>query len=84
MVEDLWYMLCSKCHTIILLLLFLQHAVCMLCIVCKCSVRMEYPDDLLYLPESAKYNSSTLKISTEAVFGMAYYHTTPTILQYAV
>ncbi len=57
--ENLW--LCSKCHTIILLLLFLQHAVCMLCIVCKFSVCMEYPDDLLYLPESAKYNSSTLK-----------------------
>ncbi len=53
--------LCSKCHTIILLLLFLQHAVCMLRIVCKFSVCMKYPDDLLYLPESAKYNSSTLK-----------------------
>ncbi len=53
--------LCSKCHTIILLLLFLQHAVCMLRIVCKFSVCMEYPDDLLFLPESAKYNSSTLK-----------------------
>ncbi len=53
--------LCSKCHTIILLLLFLQHAVCMLRIVFKFSVCMKYPDDLLYLPESAKYNSSILK-----------------------
>ncbi len=44
------------CHTIILLLLFLQYPVCMLCIVCKCSVCMEYQDDLLFLPESAKYN----------------------------
>ncbi len=33
----------------------------MLRIVCKFSVCMEYPDDLLYLPESAKHNSSTLK-----------------------
>ncbi len=56
-----WLWLCSKCHTIILLLLFLQHAVCMLRIVCKFSVCMKYPDDLLFLPESAKYNSSILK-----------------------
>ncbi len=45
--------LCAKCHTIILLLLFLQHVVCMLRIVCKFSVCMEYPDVLLFLPESA-------------------------------
>ncbi len=50
-VHSLW--LCSKCHTIILLLLFLQHVVCMLRIVCKFSVCMEYPDVLLFLPESA-------------------------------
>ncbi len=50
-----------KMPSIILLLLFLQHPVCMLCIVCKFSVCMEYPNYLLYLLESAKYNSSTLK-----------------------
>ncbi len=50
-------------------------------IVCTFSVCMKYPDDLLYLPESKlKYP----EISTEAVFRMAYYHTTHTILQYAV
>ncbi len=55
--------LCSKCHTIILLLLFQQYPVSILCIVCTFSACMEYPDDLLYLPESAKHNSGTLKSS---------------------
>ncbi len=49
--------------------------------VCTFSVCMKYPDDLLYLTESViKYT----EMITEAVFRMVYYHTTPTILQYAV
>ncbi len=71
--------LCSKCHTIILLLLFLQHAVCMLRIVCTFSVCMKYPDDLIYLPESAKYTASTQKSVQKLC---SEWHTTSQLLLY--
>ncbi len=43
------------------ILSYYSYYFCSMQFVCTFSVCMKYPDDLLYLPESAKYNSSTLK-----------------------
>ncbi len=57
------------------------HITLTICIVCIFSVCMKYPNDLLYLQESAKYNSSILKSVQKLC---AEWHTTTQLLLYAV
>ncbi len=47
--------LCLESYTVTLLLLYLQHSVCKLCGVCKCSLCMESQGDILHLPKYIRY-----------------------------